>query len=276
MTGWSWMLRKAPFCQGAEDGKLLSMKNSEVARIGELTERKHQSNDAVPALGKRNWSCPRLRISACLTSDSVGDYRSLVDQYEGQIFVEEADEEIVEDKEIFAGKISAERVCLGQALDEHAPFSHLIDVSQTVMDYCGPLLDGDGEFCTQVEKLFDGDVYDRDIVLITEVLIKPQFRGSGLGLWAMRLMMTKMSPGAGLIVIKPFPLQFDHNMLKNQELCREYGITELPKKKVSATRKLTEYYAKLGFRRLPKTPLMVASTAMRLPSLDSLGLPDEG
>lgn len=251
------------------------MKISEAPVSSDLAEENSRSSGAVIGRRTRGWCYPQLRISACLTSDSAGDYGSLVDEYKGEVFVHEPDEDSTEDKYFFAGKISAQRVCLGQAVNENAPAFDVIDVSQTVMDYCGPLLDGDEEFCSEVQELFDEQVYDRDIVLITEVLIKPQFRGSGLGLWAMRLMMTKMSPGAGLIVIKPFPLQFDRNTLKNQELCTEYGITELPKQKVSATRRLTDYYARLGFRRLPKTPLMVASTAMKLPSSESLGLPDE-
>ena len=84
--------------------------------------------------------------------------------------------------------------------------------------------------------------------------------------------MRRFSAGAALVAIKPFPLQFEPASSSDDEKKwrTDLGLAELPKGKRIATKKLSDYYSRLGFLRLGRTPFMVRGTGRPLPPFREL------
>jgi len=79
-------------------------------------------------------------------------------------------------------------------------------------------------------------------------------------------MMHWFQPGAGLVAMKPFPLQFESGGPRPDEP----DPLELAKFKLTengALTKLRRYYAQLGFKRVTKTQFMVRRVDQPPPSL---------
>lgn len=53
------------------------------------------------------------------------------------------------------------------------------------------------------------DVVPLGFVLLNRLYIKPAYRGKEYGLVALQMMIQRFRMGAGLVVMKPFPLQFE-------------------------------------------------------------------
>jgi hypothetical protein len=88
----------------------------------------------------------------------------------------------------------------------------------------------------------------------------------------MHHMMKRFGPGTALVAIKPFPLQFEHESSNedNKKWRTELKLAQLPKNERLATKKLSEYYGKLGFRRIARTSYMVRTTEWVLPDIERL------
>ena len=70
----------------------------------------------------------------------------------------------------------------------------------------------------------------------------------------------------------PAPLQFEHESSNedNKKWRTELKLAQLPKNERLATKKLSEYYGKLGFRRIARTSYMVRTTEWVLPDIERL------
>jgi len=106
------------------------------------------------------------------------------------------------------------------------------------------------------------------VLILDRLEILPKFRGKCAGLAVMAEMIRRFSPGAALVAIKPFPLQFEPAPSSDDEKKwrRDLGLAELPEGKRIATKKLFDYYSRLGFLRLGRTPFMVRGSGRPLPS----------
>jgi len=76
----------------------------------------------------------------------------------------------------------------------------------------------------------------RNVLVLDWIKIEPPFRGWGLGRKALARMIKKYGPGCTLVIMKPFPLQFEG-------VLGTYDSAEF----VAAYRKLIRFYAPLGF-----------------------------
>jgi hypothetical protein len=84
-------------------------------------------------------------------------------------------------------------------------------------------------------------------------------------------MIKRFGLGAGVVAIKPFPLQLEvpGNHQTGEPGWREsLALESFQSNSESATQKLRDYYSRLGFKALPDTPYMVLSTAFTLPQID--------
>lgn len=129
---------------------------------------------------------------------------------------------------------------------------------------------GSLELRERVLRLLEYEVQALNILILDRLEILPSFRGNQLGLAVMRGMIQRFSAGTGIVAIKPFPLQFEHEPTDQRE--RDWraalGLADLPRAQRPATAKLCRYYEKLGFVRLRGTPFMFRSASIRLPTLD--------
>ena len=81
--------------------------------------------------------------------------------------------------------------------------------------------------------------------------------------------MQRFSLRAGVVAIKPFPLQFEQEP-STEGWRNELQLSNFTKSERTATQKLRRYYRKLGFVGMQGTPLMFRSTTWRLPTIEEL------
>lgn len=119
-----------------------------------------------------------------------------------------------------------------------------------------------GSWTEYVQEHFDAVC--QDLLVLDRIEILPEYRGRGIGLLALRALIDLFSQQCGLVVCKPFPLQF--------EGFRAANGTALPRTKdkekafQQARRKLIRYWSRLGFRTIPQSDILALDPAYRMPS----------
>jgi GNAT superfamily N-acetyltransferase len=83
-----------------------------------------------------------------------------------------------------------------------------------------------------------------NVLYISLLELRPRFRGRGFGLASIVRLIEMMAGRSELIVLKPFPLQYQG---KAERDSRAFD---------SDLKKLTKYYRRLGFRQLAGTPYL--------------------
>ena len=165
------------------------------------------------------------------------------------------------------GKFRTYIVDAESAVDEGVSIFDLFDDDALTMEYFEVLYAGvGGRYRNQIVSLFDElEVFWRPNLLILDRLtIYPEFRNRDIGLEVITGLIKRLKSGIGLIAIKPYPLQFDtDDPIERHDL----GLDNFAMSKRDATLKLREYYGRLGFVRVPKTPYMVRSAARLLPKI---------
>ncbi|WP_426307780.1 hypothetical protein ACN9MJ_10495 [Acidovorax facilis] len=116
----------------------------------------------------------------------------------------------------------------------------------------------------------DDEPWRPNLLILDRVTVFPEHRGRRAGLVAIRGLIERFRMGIGLIVMTPFPLQFEaepHTPGGWEERSRlkldEFGVGY-----DKALAKLRSYYATLGFRTIPRTRLMGLAADHKLPTLD--------
>lgn len=106
----------------------------------------------------------------------------------------------------------------------------------------------DAENCDFTDEVMEKyqDFFSRNLCLIKEVTINPNFRGYGLGPKAIKDLTFHFSSSCGLFLIQPFPLQFEAG-LERKEKYKGLALDGFEKDKKKAQRKLTSYYKSMGF-----------------------------
>jgi hypothetical protein len=151
-----------------------------------------------------------------------------------------------------------------------SPFD-VLDVEQETSAFYS-LLDpeDDHEFSSKVTKVLDAELFDMNVLMIHYLSILPEFRGRRLGLAVLRKLMERFQTGAGVVALKPFPLQFLDSHGEESDWDKKLKLKSLAKDKRTAERKLRSYYSRLGFKSVPGTDLMVRDTTRKIPALDEL------
>lgn len=170
--------------------------------------------------------------------------------------------------EDYAGFLLARRLCLQQATARlYQPLTVYTAQNQEELYRC--LYDGQHQLKTQITRQFAirRDPSSQDLLLLDKLLLQPQFRGSGLGLWTMHHAIQRLSPPNGLVALKTFPLQYNGEATQIET---EFGLAKLRVNFTTAVSRLRRYYGRLGFKRLGQTLYMAMPTAALQP-LDRLG-----
>lgn len=215
---------------------------------------------------------------------------SSVEMKEPECFIYEYEGEITglndDDDEIIIGKCKAMYIDVASAFqrgfvisdvfDEHSInlsqyYNHLFDLDRIFEDEannaetltCHP----SELFTAQINKLFDEYIIAPNILIIDRVEILPEFRARKIGLNVISHIMTRFYHGAGIIVLKPFPLQFEAKNLDDEgkQWQESLQLDALTKDSKKAQKKLEKLYRSLGFKLLPKSPFMVYNVADGMP-----------
>ena len=167
------------------------------------------------------------------------------------------------------GKFRTYIVDVESAFDERESIFDLFDDDALTMEYFEALYAGAGRRSKNSSvSLFDEleDLWRPNLLILDRLTIYPEFRNHDIGLEVITALIKRLKMGIGLIAIKPYQLQFDtDDPIERQDL----GLDNFAMSKRDATLKLREYYGRLGFMGVPKTPYMVRSASRLLPKIAS-------
>ena len=121
-------------------------------------------------------------------------------------------------------------------------------------------------------KFADADPWG-DILLLHRLTLDPLVRGQRLGLAVMHQAVRDWSSGCSLVLMKPFPLQFEADA-KNSPTWHQLELDRFPSQQRLAFGKLVKYYRPLGFERLGRSEFFALCTYNRMVSREALRLPE--
>lgn len=128
--------------------------------------------------------------------------------------------------------------------------------------------------CDYIERLYNHYNYDilkSNICLVEKIAILPEFRGYKIGAKALKDILFHYSSCCGIFAIQPYPLQFEVENKKKENV--QLQLENFEQNKVKAFKKLTNYYKSLGFESIRGVKdLLLYNPALINKKLDSLDL----
>lgn len=121
-----------------------------------------------------------------------------------------------EEEDVEIGSFEAIYVDVEGAVSEKDSVFDVFDSRQETIGYYEDLYEhGMVNFKPSIIKAACGDDYlwSPNLLVLDRLIIAPEFRGKGRGLVALRGLMQILRPGAGLVAMKPFPLQYEAHFL---------------------------------------------------------------
>jgi hypothetical protein len=167
------------------------------------------------------------------------------------------------------GKVRAYRINAAIAADHGEPLFDVCDAHSQEMHRIHSLL------YDQEEDHFKETITNRfvaaesDCLVLDYVILNPKLRGLRLGLLAARKMVDLLGGGCGLVVSHIAPLRHDaYDMLRvpNTWLPRQ----ETKEARKEAVVKPRQYYRRMGFERIGRSPYYGLSMAHKTPTLAEL------
>jgi GNAT superfamily N-acetyltransferase len=189
-----------------------------------------------------------MRLSAYIHG-GVDDPSNFIDEFNGYLECPQ------DDGVATVGKINFSVIRLFDDYQKFIPFE-VMDDDSVAAGYLD-ILDSDGEFGFREEVESEIEQYPQKILTINSLHITPKCRGLGIGLKAMALIISR-GWGCELAILKAQPLQFVNNSRDSTNRNRrEPGAPSYPLSESACTSKLMSHYAKLGFKAIGDTKLMV-------------------
>ena len=173
------------------------------------------------------------------------------------------------------GKMKFLMVYLDQALESELPLMVILDThSAYLASHIFKVIDADfGEFDEKIMQHFDQVVVGSNVCLIEKIQILPQYRGFGIGAQAIKDLVFHFSSACGLIMLEPYPLQFESPLDVRENHALQLEKFEQDEEK--ATLQLMSYYQKLGFEAIEGIEnLLFYNPAYRNGKLDNIDLED--
>lgn len=161
-----------------------------------------------------------------------------------------------QDREIDIGEVQVFLAQLGAAREAGLLAYDTLDAERETAEYL-VLLDKDDEWREDLQKRFE--IYSDDLLILNRIKIKEAYRGRGFALLALRQIIDVFARSCGLIACFPLPPGYEG----------KEGIADVARfRKDQAA--LRRYWQRLGFQRVPKTNLLVMSTALKMPSMETV------
>ncbi len=177
--------------------------------------------------------------------------------------------------ETLAGKFRAYFVSLSGAHEYGFPLFDVLDADAHTAEYCAILGDPDEKDISQswsplAQELSD-EAFGLNLLIVDQVKIEPQFRGKRLGLFAVRRLIETLGDSVGLVVIKPFPLQYCG--CEDPDWIPPHGVTDKRAAIAAARAKLGAYWGAMGFREVGGG-LMAFNPGLVSPNMEELAKVD--
>ena len=153
------------------------------------------------------------------------------------------------------GKISAEKLLLGQAAENGYPGKAVFDTDALVMETGEAIYDFENDdFFEAVQDQFE--ISFMDLLIISRLEILPAYRGHDIGKYAIKDLYNNFIGGCGLMTLKCFPLQLEGGILESDPTSpkwnkyMQYDTMEPDEEK--SIYKLLAYYTGMGFKYVPE------------------------
>jgi GNAT superfamily N-acetyltransferase len=171
------------------------------------------------------------------------------------------------DQTVEVGRFQLSYIDVWAAVNAGASVFDIFDCTQEACDYYSAIFNIDtlGPSAA-LAKLFKDEVWPGNVLVLDRLEILPKFRGHNLGLVVMRRLIERFGAGAGVVAIKPFPLQHEYVREEEGQWRQRMEFDQLDKNLRRATAKLKRHYAKLGFKFMKGTPFMFRDAQIALPA----------
>jgi len=147
----------------------------------------------------------------------------------------------------------------------------ILDTYQHTFDYADAVLDSDEtSFSRRLHNLLGNEIENFNFLILDRVELLPKYRGNGVGLLVLRSLIERFGAGVGVVGMKPFPLQLERKDPTDSRWRRRLSLEQFPSDSEISTRKLRNYYHRLGFVRMRSTPFMFRSLSWTLPTIEQL------
>lgn len=158
-----------------------------------------------------------------------------------------------------AGRVGLYVVDLDGAGEAGHPAFDVLDSEAATAEYIELLsAKEDGNFSPAVNALLnDAPAFSNNMLIINVIELLPSYRGYGLGLTCMETCLRHFRLGCRIAAIKPFPLQFLGGIKDSDDWSAGLQLASLDGNKRTSTQKLRKHYARLGFRHVRGTQLMI-------------------
>ncbi|WMY11104.1 hypothetical protein [Paraburkholderia phenoliruptrix] len=168
-----------------------------------------------------------------------------------------------DDEEAEIGSFSVKYVDVTSAMTEGESIFDVFDSDSTCIQYFEALYGADEDIKPKVARLATSDscMWNSNLLILDRLIIYREYRGSGIGLVALRALIHRFRAGAGLIALKAFPLQFEgsHRVKPAGYDETKFGYDQFDVPMQKAFSKLRSYYRQVGFVQVPRTQFMVRS-----------------
>lgn len=176
-----------------------------------------------------------------------------------------------DDRRTVVGRFSLFYMDVERASGDGVAAFDVFDAYSNTINYYAAIFDSrTGSYSSRLLKLFDGDEpMNRNVLIPDRIEILPKYRGRQIGLTVLRHMIQRFGNGAGVVALKPFPLQLEggHGDEKPGRWRERLKLPAFPSDPKRATAKLVDYYGRLGFLPMRGTPFMLRSNEWVLPEI---------
>jgi GNAT superfamily N-acetyltransferase len=175
------------------------------------------------------------------------------------------------DRDQVVGRFRIYYADFGVGQNHNVTAREILDTYQQTFDYADVVLDSDETpFSRRLHNLLGNEIENFNFLILDRVELLPKYRGDGVGLLVLRSLIERFGAGAGVVGMKPFPLQLEHNEATESRWRRRLRLEQFPSDSKISTRKLRDYYQSLGFVPLRSTPFMFRNLSWALPTLEQL------
>jgi hypothetical protein len=138
----------------------------------------------------------------------------------------------------------------------------ILDTYEHTYEYTRSILGSKQPFSERLLKLLEYEIWNSNLLILDRIEILPRYRGGGAGLLILIGLIERFGAGAGVIAMKPFPLQFEDKQPHNSSAwAKRLRLEDLPRNEKMSKEKLKQYYGKLGFVGMKSTPFMFRGMA---------------
>lgn len=173
-----------------------------------------------------------------------------------------------DDHRILFGKFNIFYVDISNGLDAGLEPLEVLDGHASTNEFSPLFSRACPDFSETVQKLCNYDLLSLNILIIDRLEVLPRYRGHGISTQVVKGLIQRFGHGAGLVTLKVFPLQLEvgYPTDSNVEAWRKrMGLAALDQNTTKAKASLKSFYKRLGFKQVPKTDLMIANLAEKLP-----------